>query len=264
MTHLIKSGLKVVAAVPEHAFSYAKALKDIDVISKRHKLTVADMPLAILAICSNYDLRKDIRPGAIDVASAEYYGIRDDNHSYEIWHSTGSLTTLQGLEHAITEDKHDFFNITAAEWHDIGNGSFNGADVPRYHLYDIKKGESPKPGKPHTIFVRPDKDKPNINPNPFQKLEYGPFMNNDRVLMIAGSLEGREMIANMLFGREGKYTEKNYYVGNHHRIKSQAFEETPKGSPLFLDERDGGFKHQPYFNGAHRFIAASQTLLQPK
>src|SRR3990167_6926221 len=93
-----------------------------------------------------------------------------------------------------------FMPIPDYEWVSVGKGNYDGLNVARIHLEDVKKGSVPAAGTPYTVFTRLDKDKANINGR--GQLTYGAFMSDDRVLMIAGSPDNREALAKMLFGRK--------------------------------------------------------------
>jgi len=223
----------VLAAVTDKT-GYVKARKEADKLSQEYGLRVADMPMAIQAMASHPVVREAIRPDWIDTITVEYHGQRDGQRSYEAWHSIGSLATAKGLEKAFFKaGEYAFMQIADYEWVVVGKGSYYGQDVARVHLDDVKKGNVPAAGIPYTVFVRLDKDAPIINGR--GQLNYDAFMQDDRVLMIAGSPDCRDSLAKMLFGSKEEGGEGWNNVGSYHRINDAGFDAQAKGRLVYLD-----------------------------
>ena len=232
-----------ILAVVSDRLSYVRARQQIEGLAKDYGLPVADMPMVIQAIAVHPEVREAVRPDWIDTITGEYHGQRDGDRSYEAWHSTGSLATVEGLEELFGQvGDCGFMPISDDEWVAVGKGSYNGQTVARVHLEDAKKGDVPAPETPYTIFVRLDKDSPKINGR--GQLSYDAFMSDDRVLMIAGSPEGREALATMLFGKREEGGEGWADIGSYHRINEVGFDAQAKGRPAYLsgdsDGLDGG------------------------
>ncbi|MBI2147075.1 hypothetical protein HYU19_01200 [Candidatus Woesearchaeota archaeon] len=238
MSQLVQLNSSVLAAVTSRT-GYINARKEADKLALEHDLTVADMPMAIQAMTNHPEVREAIRPFWVDTITGEYHGQRKGDRSYETWHSVGSLATTAGLEKRFffKAGDHDFMLISDEEWVAVGKGSYNNETVVRVHLEDAKKGNVPALGTPYTIFVKVDKDRPKINGR--GQLNYDTFMQDDRVLMITGSPEGREALAKMLFGRGedgGGYST----IGSYHRINEVGFDAKAKGRLAYLDIHSHG------------------------
>ncbi|MCK4670488.1 MAG: hypothetical protein KAT43_04750, partial [Nanoarchaeota archaeon] len=108
--------------------------------------------------------------------------------------------------------------------------------------------------------VRLDKDSPNINDN--DRLDYDTFMQDDRVLMIAGSPDNREALAKMLFGAKKDGGEGWDSVGSYHRINEVGFDTTARGRLVYLYyDVDGlGGDSGIYYSG--RFFGVSDRVAQ--
>ncbi len=257
MPQIVQVKFPVLAAVTDK-MSYVKARKEADKLAAEHGLTVADMPMTIQAMTNHPEVREAIRPVWIDTITGEYHGQRDGDRSYEAWHSVGSLATAKGLERAFSKaGKYAFMQVANDEWALVGKGSYNGQNVGRIHLDDVRKGSVHTAGNPYTIFTRLDKDKVNINES--GQLTYSAFMQDDRVLMITGSPDAREALAKMLFGRkedggEGWSNIGSYHriVGSYHRIEA-GFNAQAKGRLVYLDSSNNGLDGYN-FNNIGRFV----------
>ena len=212
---------------------YLMAREEAEKRSQEKGLTVADMPMVIQAMANHPEVREAIRPTWVDTITGEYHGQRDGDRSYETWHSAGSLATAKGLEKAFSKaGDYGFMQIADDEWVAVGKGNYNGQNVARIHLDDIKKGSVPVAGTPYTVFTRLDKDKANINGS--GQLTYDAFMSDDRVLMIAGSPDNREALAKMLFGKKEEGGEGWSNIGSYHRINKVGFDAQAKGRLVCL------------------------------
>src|SRR3989338_4911348 len=244
MSQIVQIKSLVLAAVTDK-IGYVKARKEADKLASEHGLRVADTPMAIQAMANYPEFREAIRPVWIDTITGEYHGQRDGDRSYETWHSAGSLATAKGLEKSFPKaGEYAFMQIADEEWVAVGKGNYNGQNVARIHLDDVKKGSVPTAGTPYTIFTRLDKDKANINGS--DQLGYDAFMSDDRVLMIAGSPDNREALAKMLFGRKEDGGEGWSNIGSYHRINEIGFDAQAKGRLVYLDGNDiglGGYRY---------------------
>ena len=97
--------------------------------------------------------------------------------------------------------------IISHEWTGVGKGDRYGVkNVLRIHLDDVRRGDVPETGTPHSIYVNVEKDKPFLTgtnfANPPARLDYDDFMRDDRILMLAGSPDNRELLAKSLFDPE--------------------------------------------------------------
>jgi hypothetical protein len=196
---------------------YIETRTEADALAKEHNGVIADMPRLIVEL-SNAEVRKAIRERWADVNSAEYQGQTKDGRIYAVGHSLGPLSTTKGIVQRIPKiQEYGFLPTTPAEWKSFMQ------NPEMVHIDDIKKGFSTN--KPYGIFARLDKD--NLTINDSARLGREAFMTDDRVLMITGSLEGRENIANILY-EEGKRNT----VESHHRIKEYKFDNS--GRPVCL------------------------------
>ncbi len=233
MSQIVQIKSPVLAAVTDQT-GYVKARNQVERLSRKNGLRVADMPMVIQAMTTHPEVREAIRPVWIDTITGEYHGLRDGDRSYEAWHSAGSLATAKGLEKLFSKaGDYAFMPISVNEWVAVGKGSYNGQTVARVHLEDARKGNVPAPGTPYTIFVRLDKDSPKINGR--GRLDYDTFMQDDRVLMITGGPESREALAKMLFGKKKEGGEGWSNVGSYHRINEASFDAQAKGRLAFLN-----------------------------
>ena len=252
MSQIVQIKSPVLAAVTDQT-GYVKARKEADKLAAEYGLRVADMPMAIQAMANHPEVREAIRPVWIDTITGEYHGQRDGDRSYETWHSAGSLATAKGLEKAFSKaGEYAFMQIADDEWVAVGKGNYNGQDVARIHLDDVKKGSVPTAGTPYTVFTRLDKDKANINGS--GQLTYDAFMSDDRVLMIAGSPDNREALAKMLFGRKEDGGEGWSNIGSYHRINEAGFDAQAKGRLVYLGNGYSGLGGLRYINSDGRFV----------
>ena len=248
----VKSPVK---AVITDRISYLKARSEIEQLSQKHGLNVADMPRLIQAITNDSDIRSIVRPGKwLDVISGEYHGTREGKRSYEVWHSAGSLSTLEGLKKGRKDVKqYGFMPVDPNEWELIGMGKYNGDVVERVHLDDLRKGNNiPEAGTPYTTFALIDKDDITINPR--DQLDYDTFMTDDRVLMIAGSPDNRADVAKMLFKDESRSS-----IGSYHRINEVGFDNS-RGRLVCLDDNYYGLYGCDYVGSSGRFLGVSDGV----
>src|SRR3989344_3293643 len=252
MTQIVHVKSPLLAVVTDQT-GYIKARNQAEKLSQEHGLTVADMPMVIQAMTTHPEVREAIRSVWIDTITGEYHGQRDGYSSYETWHSAGSLATAKGLEKAFsTAGDYEFMQIADDEWVAVGKGNYNGQDVARIHLDDVKKGSVPTAGTPYTVFTRLDKDKANINGS--GQLTYDTFMSDDRVLMITGSPQSREALAEMLFGRKEDGGEGWSNIGSYHRINEAGFDAQAKGRLVYLNNDSGGLGGYRYISHCGRFV----------
>lgn len=202
-----------------------KAFKQISRLAKKNKLKVANMPMLIQALGTTQEIRDKIRPWNpdredpnfrpdvwVDTLTSEYAGRRDGTPYYEVWHSVGSHA--RGEEHYLSyvpgEFSHEYHmnrgfplktkchKKTGYEWINVGQGKFAGQDVIRLPLEAIKNDEAPSAETPFVCYAKgyrkPEKE----------ALKYDDFMKSDRVLMITGSLENREILGKLLFSPKDK------------------------------------------------------------
>ncbi|MBI4154147.1 hypothetical protein HY501_02325, partial [Candidatus Woesearchaeota archaeon] len=115
----------------------------------------------------------------------------------------------------------------------------------------------------YTIFVRLDKDSPQINGR--GQLGYDNFMQDDRVLMVTGSLESREALAKLLFGKREEGGEGWTAVESYHRINDVRFDAKVKGRLLFLGmSNDGLDGNLVNFGGSFFGVRERSEQLAPK
>ncbi|MBI2664350.1 hypothetical protein HYX10_03340 [Candidatus Woesearchaeota archaeon] len=254
MSQIVQIKSPVLAAVTDQT-GYVNARKEADKLATEYGLKVADMPMAIQAMANHPEVREAIRPDWVDTITGEYHGQRDGDRSYETWHSAGSFATPEGLEKVFSKaGQYTFMQIDDDEWVAVGKGNYNGQDVARIHLDDVKKGRVPAAGTPYTAFTRLDKDKANINGS--GQLMYDAFMRDDRVLMIVGSPDNREALAKMLFGRKEDGGEGWSNIGSYHRINEAGFDAQAKGRLVYLGSNfDGLFGRVIYDDG--RFVGVA-------
>ncbi|MCK4670497.1 MAG: hypothetical protein KAT43_04800 [Nanoarchaeota archaeon] len=238
MQKIIQLNSPVLGAVTSFAdnmcMCYIPARKKIEELAQEYYLRVADLPMTIHAINNNCEIREALRRKWLDTITGEYHGLRDGDRSYEIWHSVGSLSTLNGLEQAFSiAEGYGFMKIGNNEWDAIGKGTFNRRVVPRVHLEDVKKGNVPNIGTPYTVFVRLDKDSPIIyDTSPdhdYDQIGYTRFMRDDRILMLAGSPDNREALAKLLFGARKDGGDGWDSVYSYHRINEVDFHSIARG-----------------------------------
>ena len=260
MVQVIHAAAPVLAAVTELS-DYVEARARADLWSFSNGLPVADMPMAIQALTAHPEVRGAIRPCGIDTLTGEYHGQRDGSRSYEVWHSVGSLATADGLAEGLKKKslifgKQGFMDVENDEWVAVGNGRYNGQNVVRVHLEEVKRGNVPAPGTPYSIFVRLDRDSTKISGGGL--LVYDAFMRDDRVLMVAGSLESREALANMLFRGEGHDS-----VGSIHDIGVVSFDAMARGRLTALGyENSGLVGNTATFNRRFAMVDVGRRIAQ--
>lgn len=260
MPQILRTKFPVLAVITDKA-TYVEARKAADKLAAEYGLRVADMPMVIQAMTQHPGVDEAIKPKWIDTITGEYHGQRYGDRSYEVWHSAGSLATAEGLEKAVPKAReyalafsvvYAFMPIADDEWVAVGKGNYNGQNIERVHLDDLRKGNVPVAGTPYTVFVRLDKDNPKINNQGL--LKYDAFMQDDRVLMITGSPENRESLAKIRFGRKGKGGEDWDLLGSHHKIHQVGFDAKAKGRLVYLCGNILGIAGDNYLDYAH-FIA---------
>lgn len=285
MPQIIVQGESRVLAAVTGRTGYAKARKKADILAAEHGLRVADMPMAIQAM-ANPEVREAIMRAGIDTNTVECHGQRYPyGRFYEVWHSAGSLVTPKGLEKAVSESydnalcwipdaerrahHYGFAPIDDDEWYAVGKGRYNGLEVPRLHIEDVRKGNVPAPGTPYTSFVPLDRDEYNINPS--GELTLPDFMEDDRVLMVAGSPELREALAEMFFASKGwtpiealaKMFGIKPKIESHHRIGYVGFDANI-GRPVRFNGKRGIGGSNLFHVGCFAAVAASQRIVLPK
>ncbi|MFH1290253.1 MAG: hypothetical protein ABIH92_02475 [Nanoarchaeota archaeon] len=260
MSQIIQAKAPVVAVVTDF-MRYVDARREVEKLVGEHGLQVADMPLAIQAMTSNPDIRGAIRPNYFDALTGEYHGQRDNNRSYEVWHSAGSLATADGLAQAFRNlEKYGFMKLDedGKEWLAVGTGSYQNRDVARVNLEDLRKGNVPNPGTPYTVFTLLDEDKPNINPS--GQLDYDHFMKDDRVLMLTGSPDNQAILAKMLFGAKQDGGEGRDTIGSYHRINDVSFDSPARGRLVYLYFSLSGLHGNDNFNLIGRFFGVGDGV----
>ncbi|MGM5482591.1 MAG: hypothetical protein ACQESF_03960 [Nanobdellota archaeon] len=179
------------------SFKYLDARKKIRSLAQKYNLQIADMPTAINAIYSNQEIKDAIHNKSLYTLSCEYQGLRGGKKHYEVWHNLGTINTINGLENGLSYNQTNFgfIKINKREWDEMQDGHFQGKEFPRFHIDDIKN-DNPSIEGPYSIFFRPDRDKVQArNGMAF----YTDFMKDDRAIMLAGSEENREKLAEYFF-----------------------------------------------------------------
>ncbi|MFH1212424.1 MAG: hypothetical protein V1659_05880 [Candidatus Woesearchaeota archaeon] len=265
MVQIVQIKSSVLAAVSDKT-GYVEArvqAEKLSQLSQENGLRVADMPMVIRAMTVHPEVRVAIRPDWIDTITSEYHGLRGEDRSYEAWHSAGSLATVKGLEKLFSKvGNYSSMPVSDDEWVAVGNGVFNGQAVVRMHLDDARKGDVPAPGTPYSIFVRLDRDSPKINGR--GRLDYDTFMQDDRVLMITGSPEGREALAKMLFGKKEDGGEGWVSVGSDHRINEVGFDAQAKGRQAYLGSGDDGLFGSLRLSYLGRFVLVAPAGVEAR
>jgi hypothetical protein len=173
--------------------AYVHALREAEGFGDKFGLSVADMPMVIQAASNHNDVRSAIVLHWADTLTGEYHGMRDGKRSYEVWHSMGPLTRANELGALFSQRGSDgFIPIPAGAW----AAAVDESSSTRLSLSEVKRGEAPKPGSKYSIFTYLDEDRPNILTG---SLTHDEFMHADNVLMLAGSLEGRNALAEIVF-----------------------------------------------------------------
>jgi formylglycine-generating enzyme required for sulfatase activity len=277
----IRSGHGVVAGTLRYPALYVDARKGIEVFAQMHGLRVNDMPMGIRAITSNALVREIARPDYVDFITTEYQGLRNGSRSYEVWHSTGSLSTVVGLEKAFTSrDKYRFMDTDDNEWLDAGAGRYAGKDVVRLeNVDDLRKGRDiPNAGTPYMCALLLPADFEFIPANADEKtameqyrsgkpfifeaaqLKSWQFRLDDRVLCACGSPENREALANLIFNSKEEGGEGWSVFGSHHNISNGGFNSKAIGRPLFFYNNNTGICGRVY--GYGNFMASKPELLE--
>jgi hypothetical protein len=257
----VKSGTGVVAGILQYPMEYLDARKEIEAFAVRNDLRASDMPMAIRAITGNAAVRELARPNYMDFITAEYQGSRNNFRSYEVWHSTGSLSTVSGLESAFgSKDKYRFMKVDEEEWRSSGKGKYAGKDIPRIeNLNDLRNGRNiPTAGTPYmcALILPADFKLLSVNTDENTVMEYyktgkplifeaaqlkpWQFRIDDRVLCACGSPENRQALANMLFGSKEEGGEGWSAFGSHHNIDLDGFGVNAIGRPLFFYNNNTG------------------------
>jgi len=205
---------------------YNNFSKDIDLLIKKYVGTFLDMPGLIRELSwlniNNLTSTNSLETSDIGVNSAEYLCNKDSDMIYVVGHSLGPLANLKRLEkrsgQIIFDGLLDFENSELVKFKDESAISLN----------DLRHGvSSNKPYAVKTLIPQgykliprttPIKDVLRMHKSPrliiFESgsLTREQFLLDDRVLMIAGSLEGREKIAKMLPFEQEKS------LGSYHHI----------------------------------------------
>ena len=287
MVQIIKEKGSLVAIVTDSKSDHhARGSEQADALAKKHDLYIADLHTAIPAIADYPDIRKAVRKGHLTTTTGEYHGRRDAGFlsskkfwSYEAGHGVGSLFTRKGVDDAIREGRYvrmDYvrayekdpglkniftFLISPTEWAAIGRGQYKGQEIPRFHIYDIKRGDLPETGKPYTIYM----DAEDLQEDAFtasrDDLDYDAFMRDDRILMLAGDLEKRETLAKMLFGAEKDGGEGLKSIRNWNRAGTAFLSEEGSGEGYLLRLGIGNRGLEPSDRyGRGRFLEVSKEL----
>ncbi len=238
-----------------------KERNEFDKFFVKYGLTFADMPLAIRILTNYPRALYSFGREQFDTTTVECHGLRCGEPYYEIWHSIGSLTSGKGLEKALSRVRNRGFTpIADDEWAEVGKGSYQGRDIPRIHLSDLKKGDVPATGIPFVAFVRLNKDRFNIYENMHAKLiqannkvpkydlnrgliysalRESEFIQDDRILMVAGSPENRDALAEIILKIQkikGSQKIQRYhaFLYNNHSIGAVGFDAKAKGRLVSL------------------------------
>ena len=243
------------------SLGYLKGLKEIETIAGGHGMNVADAPVAVRTIYANGEA-KDLVCG-IGTTTSEHHGMINGTHVYKTVHGTGPLATYLGLAHAFRktgrryESRWDgFMPVSESEWAKLDSGEYMGKDFHEVHLEDARKDNVPETGTPYAVFVDLDRDSYSISDS--LRLSYDKFMEDDRVLMLAGSPENRETLAGMYFGAEKDGGLDRESVYSRYRISDKVDPANPSGRQVML--RAGGFECAPFDprDGRHGvFVAVS-------
>ena len=211
-------------------WGYVAARKEVGRSAQENYLSVADVPLLIQAMSHHPEVRKTIRPQWVDTLTSECLGLRNGQTSYEAWHSVGSLATVEGLENSFSKKgAYGFMPISEDEWGAVGTGDGRA----RVSLDDVKRGDVPA-GMPYSIFAYADTLSVDERP-----LTHERFLRDDRVLMISGSLENRELLTRMLFSEKEEGGEGWHAVENMYHVP--ACFDNPRGRLLCLGDNNTGF-----------------------
>ena len=163
---------------------------------------------------------------------------------------------LKSRDYLRIAGKCGFMRIDKNEWDEVGKGRYAGQDVPRLSLEDARMGNVPEPGTPHTISLDVENGDYSINDiNEITKLDRDAFMRDDRILMLTGSPENREMLAGMYFGPEENGGEGLKSVSAYHLIHHLGFDSVAVGSPIRLGSGSDGIYNYTPINNKGRFLA---------
>jgi hypothetical protein len=234
MVKVISKQSQALAAVTG-SMGYYDAKKQITNFCQKHRLTIADMPTVIGSMATHSDVYKSLSSKSIFTVTGEYHGFRDDFTScYEVWHSVGSLVTVENPRDLSTRWTYiDFVQISHDEWNSVGNANYNGRSFERVHLSDARKGNVPATGTPYVIFTSTGDREFSFNRS--GRLSYDSFMQDDRVLMVAGSPDAREALAKKFFGKKEDGGEGWNTFGSYHNIEVNEFGHQALGRPLYLN-----------------------------
>jgi formylglycine-generating enzyme required for sulfatase activity len=276
----VRSRGSVVAAMLKYPLEYSAARRQIAEYAGHHDLCVSDMPLAIRAMAIDPAVRSLARASYLDVITAEYHGLRNGEHSYEAWHSVGTLASVGGLVGPFTRrDGSGFSEVDEIEWTSIGRGEFEGREVPRCEsLVELRHGgATPQPGTPYTCALKLPADfqlipldadaetvlahhrKGRFTIFRAGQLSSWQFMLDDRVLCVCGSAESREALADLAFGPPENGGEGWSRFGSHHDMIDRGFPPVAVGRPVFLYNGETGICGRIYGYGS--FLAVSRTAM---
>jgi hypothetical protein len=221
--------------------AYFTARAEADKIAKKNGLVIATMP-QLIAELQHLVPRNAIRQSWADVDSPEYNGRVDFNNVYAVGHRFGPFSTTTGLKQGAKNIKeYGFMLFSAKKWTALVN------DKNMFPLGEIKGNKTFSCDAPYGIIA-------NVKDMIFYdrgQLKAEQFMKSDRVLMVAGSEDSREKIANTLFNVEKRST-----VGDYHRLKEVDFS-TPNGRPVCLGDINGfvGHYYSIFDNGRFVLVA---------
>ena len=260
-----------VALVTPFLPDYWSGLRQSMIATGRYDGTihVASMPEAILAMATYKAVQEAARSANLNTSTIEFRGVRYRRGLLDLDLPEASYEVLHGINlpypHKEVERFRDHFmealgdqidgyidglcGIDGYIWDYLGNaGIYAGGSIDsflRLPLEEIKKGNAPEPGTFYSIYVL-DRARPSVSP-PGSRLDYDGFMRDDRMLMLAGSCEERELLAIMLFGAEKDGGEGLPYVYNRYQIGDVGRDlyaitrqDFPMGNASYLRTGNGG------------------------
>jgi len=228
--------------IPNHAEKFAK----------KYDLKVADIPLLIQSLIIHPKVNDVIMKEVIDTVTGRYYGLRDGDRSYEVWHSAGSLATEKSLKTFINHD----------EWVQIGKGEYNGQTIERRHLEDVKRGDVPASGTPYTIHVRIDKD--NFNFNRERYFTSNTLMQDDNILMFTGSLDNREVLNKLIFCKKKEGIEARDSIINSNFFMRSSLKKQAEGYQMCFNLKNYDFCDPYISSNKCLLLVNTESLVRPK
>ena len=235
----------VTPVYPDYLSGLSKAMDFITSYGGTYR--IADLPTSLQLIAAIPEVKARVEEGGnVHTRTSQFLGKRyvttpsgiDEKVSFEVVHGLGFAPATDDLENyesylrnsiqdpGMKSYLKDVILIDDNLWDSLAGMAFYHNDVETNRdisnivltsLEEIKRGNLPEPGTLYSIIAH-DKDSSPFISQPGSWLDYDTFMRDDRMLMLAGSLENRELLAQIYFSPKDDGGWGNNIVYNDYRI----------------------------------------------